>query len=275
MSRSHYNSLGENGASANGSRRGRSSRASASAAGIVAGLTTSIGEMTKYNNKLERALARIGTAADTSDFRDRLHDDRTSFTSLVKDLLESLRAAQPELDAKQFTRLQLQFEAQYKKYNKLQAQLDAKQRALLSAHLSDDGPSSSAYPTNGRDDGYGSTAGRVQQQVQEEEEEVTFTEWHHEEVVRRVEEIKAIEGEVAEVAELYKDLHALVHEQQEAIDVVSENVVEAKGQVEHAQVQLEAAATQQKKARTRKCCVALIVVACIAVAVVVLLLLRK
>ena len=220
------------------------------------------------------ALARLGTAADNAEFRDRLHDDQLAFNGLVKDTLSSVTEAKPELEPTQFTRLSLQFDAAYKKYQKLQTALDRKQKSLLAEHLADDHTSPTHSNGRGRGEGYGSTQGRVQQQVQEEEE-VVFTEWHHEEVVRRVEEIKAIEGEVAEVAELYKDLHLMVHDQQTGIDAVSENISTVKAKTEDAQVQLEGAQEHQKKGRTRKCCVAVIVIACIAVAVVVLLILKK
>ena len=201
----------------------------------------------------------------------------------MKATLSSVTEAKPELEPTQFTRLSLQFEAAYKKYQKLQTALDNKQKQLLAQHLDDDhtspthagGRRGRGEGEEGQGDGYGTTRGRVQQQAQEEEEEVVFTEWHHEEVVRRVEEIKAIEGEVAEVAELYKDLHSMVHEQQLGIDVVSDNIEQVRHKTEDAQVHLESAQEQQKKSRTKRCCVVVIIVACIAVGVVVVLILKK
>jgi t-SNARE complex subunit (syntaxin) len=256
---------------------------SATSASIILGLTTSIGELSRACNKLERSLAKLGTPGDNSHFRDVMHDDQISSSAHVKQLLSSLQEAKPLLDATQFTRLSLQLDAQYKRYQKLQQQIDAKQKTLLAQHshgaydADDDARTRLQSNGHGRQE-YGTTGQhqqQQQQQVQEEEEDVQFTEWEHEEVVRRVEEIKQIEGEVAEVAELYRDLHLMVNEQQEGIDIVTDNIETVKVKTEEAQEQLESAAGHQKKARTKKCCIGLAVIIAVAVAIVLVIVLHK
>ena len=258
---------------------------SSTSASIILGLTTSIGELSKACNKLERSLAKLGTPADNSHFRDVMHEDQISSSGHVKQLLSSLQEAKPLLDSTQYTRLSLQLDAQYRRYQKLQQQIDAKQKTLLAQHSNgtayDDDDARTRLHSNGHGGHEYGTTGQhqpqpqPQQQVQEEEEDVQFTEWEHEEVVRRVQEIKQIEGEVAEVAELYRDLHLMVNEQQEGIDLVTDNIESVKVKTEQAQQQLESAAVHQKKARTKKCCIAVVLVVAVIVAIVLVVVLNK
>jgi len=307
MSRRSYKQLDDK-ATADPSTSGRRTRGSRSAtnSALVLGLTTNIGELTKQTSKLERSLVRLGTANDNTNFRQRIQDDQHDTTQLVKSTIESLATAQPLLDGVQYKRLSLQFEQQYKRYTALTKQIDDKQKQLIS-HSQSQSQSHGAYQHNNingsssRQNGgsgghhynthstaddyrqpltsdtadyYGSQQ-QQQQQYEDSADDVVFTETEHEEIVRRVEEIKQIETEVAEVAQLYKDLHTLVNEQQTSIDVISENVESVAVKVEAADEQIVLASNNQRSARRSKCWVALIVVLVISAAIVVLLVLKK
>ena len=258
------------------------------------GLTTNIGELSKMCNKLERSLVRLGTVNDNAGFRQRIQDDQHDTNQLVKSTIESLSAAQPLLDSVQYKRLSLQFEQVYKKYTALTKQIDDRQKQVIQHsqshsqshasnskqngggggynHTSDDYRQPLASDTS---DYYGSTAGQQQQQYGEEVEDVVFTEMEHEEIVKRVEEIKQIETEVAEVAQLYKDLHVLVNEQQDSIDTISEHVEVVQQKVEQADEQIVIASDHQRSARRWKCCAALIVLVVISVLITVPLIVKK
>ena len=259
-------------------RRARAAQG-ASSSSLVLGLTTTLGELTKMCAKLERSLARLGTANDSAAFRQLIHKDQRDAQQLVKASIESLAAAQPLLDARQYKRLGLQFEQVHKKYTALTRQLDNKQQhsGAQSQHDGSYGQrNNTGYDdyrqplTSNSADYYSS-----QQQRRTAEDDVLFTETEHEEIVRRVEEIAHIESEVAEVATLYADLHALVGEQQTSIDTIGEHVEVVQHKVEAANVQIERASGHQRYARKWKCCTAVVVLLVISVAIVVLLVLKK
>ena len=302
MSRRSYKPLDDKASTATAVPGRRSRRGAGNNSALVLGLTTNIGELTKMCNKLERSLVRLGTANDNPGFRQLIQDDQHDTNQLVKATIESLATAQPLLDAVQYKRLSLQFEQVYKKFTALTKQIDDKQKQLISQSQSQQ--SSHAYDNNNNSgtskrNGYNTThySGHRQplttdistyyptpdpyhQQQQQQydsqlEGDVVFTEMEHDEIVKRVEEIKQIESEVTEVAQLYKDLHLLVNEQQGSIDIISENVVVVAEKVEAADEQISIASDSQRSARRWKCCTVLIVLIVVSVAIVVLLVLKK
>ena len=300
MPRRSYKQLDDKAAADSGASGRRARRANgASSAALVLGLTTNVGELTKMCNKLERSLVRLGTVNDNAGFRQRIVDDQHDTNQLVKATIESLSEAQPLLDGVQYKRLSLQFEQVYKKYTALTKQIDDRQKQLIShsqsqqsnAYQHDNGSKrvnngDGYYPTRNSDyhqpltsdtPDYYSTAGQQQSQQYEGgvEDDVVFTEMEHEEIVRRVEEIKQIEHEVAEVAVLYKDMHALVNEQQADIDVIERHVEVVQQKVEDGHEQLVIASEHQSRARNWKCCTALIVLLVIGAVIVVLLVLKR
>jgi len=84
------------------------------------------------------------------------------------------------------------------------------------------------------------------------------------EIARRHEHVLAIERDAQEIFEMYKELKGLVNEQQASIDIIDNNVQDAKAKVEQGHEQLVTAEEYQKKTRTRQCCILAIAVAVVA-----------
>jgi len=102
------------------------------------------------------------------------------------------------------------------------------------------------------------------------DQEFAFETYNEEELRARKEEIIQIERDVVEVAEMFKDLHVLVGEQQEHIDNIESNVESAREHTHQGHEELIQAEQYQKKARRKQCCILFIVLAVVGIIVLVL-----
>jgi len=239
----------------------------------VSELTSAIESIEKMNKKLERSLAKIGTTADNSEFRDRMHEDQNETTAKVKDLMTRIAGAKTTLDRPSYTRISIAFDREFKRFQKLQSQMDGKQAQVIqkvakkSGLTSDPSLLSSASSTPS----YGTQQPASPPMM---DDQIQFLEYDQEEIQRRTKEIRLIESEVSEVAEMYRDMHLLVNEQQESIDMIDQHVTSTKDKVENAAQQLTDAEDYQKKARKRKCCLLFVGLTVLGVFVLIMVLMN-
>jgi len=103
-----------------------------------------------------------------------------------------------------------------------------------------------------------------QQQLRDQNIDSQFLAYNEAEISRRHEHVLAIERDALEIFEMYKDLKALVNEQQGSIDIIDNNIQDAKAKTEQAHQELLQAEEYQKKARTKKCCIVFILLGVVA-----------
>jgi len=221
-------------------------------------LNDGITQLSKQNAKLERMLSRIGTAADDHHFRDTLNSEQQSGAALARRLLAALKAQTRTSSAGADTRQawMRKVEKEYKRFVKLAEQIDEKQKEQLRAASFKDG---SALSESGGD-------GQEQTQAFDS---IQFVKYDVEEIESRHTQIRAIEREVGELAEMFKDLATMVDEQQEHIDIIDQNIQATKDRVEEGMKELEQAETYQKKSRKKACCVLLSLLILIGVIVII------
>ena len=228
-------------------------------------------------------LAKIGTKADTPDFRDRMHSEQTASTTQVKSLMVLLKRLNADGgNTAVLQRLTTQFDREFKKFQALNNSMDQKQVRVIDAvkqnrkssgHGGADQYDEEDPLNSGNQRGYGersSNASQQQQQQQTQELDIQFIEYDIEELEKRQREIGQIEQDVLEVSEMYKDLQSMVHEQQENIDSIDASIVVAKEKTEAGHKELLAAEEYQKKSRKKKCCMLFIVLTVVAVVVVII-----
>jgi len=274
-----------------------------SRAGPNAEVAESIQELTKANQKLERMLAKIGTKADTPDFRDRMHAEQTGSTQLVKRIMgqfAQIRTAQMRDEEAGWSsangsaviaRLSKSFDREFHRFQNINAELDRKQVRVIQTlrnkqraeSIEGDNTTRRGYeerdPLNRTrqhmyaDGGYDQL--QDQDQMQAQELDIQFIEYDVEEMEKRSREIQGIESDVLEVSEMYKDLQNMVHEQQEHIDTIDSNILQARDKTEQAHQELLTAEEYQKKARKKKCCVLFLVTLIIAIIVVMIMVFNK
>jgi syntaxin 7 len=80
------------------------------------------------------------------------------------------------------------------------------------------------------------------QQLQRQEDDIEFNQALIEE---REDNIRAIEAEIVEINEMFRDLGTLVHEQGEQIDLIEANITKTKTTVEEGKEQLQSASKYQ------------------------------
>jgi hypothetical protein len=231
-------------------------------------------------------LAKIGTKADTPDFRDRMHLEQNASTALVKQLMVQLKRINREggSNSAVVTRLTTQFDREFRKFQSLNSSMDQKQVKVIEAVAQRKYSGGMGGGANGH--GYGGGAGydeedplnksshasyaqQQQQQQQSAAMDITFVEYDIEELEKRQREIGQIEQDVLEVSEMYKDLQLMVHEQQENIDSIDASIVQAKDKTEAAHIELLSAEEYQKKSRKKKCCLLFLILGIVAVVVII------
>ena len=92
---------------------------------------------------------------------------------------------------------------------------------------------------------------------------------HHDVLIAEREEgIREIQGQIAEVGEIFQDLAVLVNEQGDLVNDIESNIISSHGHTQQAGKELVKAASHQKSARNRMCMIAVIL--CIFLVVLVL-----
>lgn len=234
-------------------------------------------------------LAKIGTKADTPDFRDRMHLEQNASTALVKQLMVQLKRINRDggSNTAVVTRLTTQFDREFRKFQSLNNSMDQKQVKVIEAvaqrKYSGAGGAGNGYGGGAQYDeedplnrsAQTSYAAQQQQEQQQAAMDITFVEYDIEELEKRQREIGQIEQDVLEVSEMYKDLQLMVHEQQENIDSIDASIVQAKDKTEAAHIELLSAEEYQKKSRKKKCCLLFLILGIVAVVVIIVFIAKK
>lgn len=236
------------------------------------GANAEIGEMisslNKKNANLERLLNKIGSSGDTPEFRQSLTKARLEGKDLCKRIFEAIKAAQlsgradPE-QASVVKKLSKQFEAAGTKYKQIAEEIERKEQVIVDVMShSVQGRSSALEDDPSYSGGRMPAAGYGGQQYQsQEQEQDLYSRQQLDEVKRRAEGIRQIERDVNELGEMFVDLQSLVVQQGESLDLIENNVSNAKEETVAATEQLLQAEKYQKTARKRQCCLLFLVLA--------------
>jgi len=250
--------------------------------GENAEIAEKIQDLTKLNSKLERMLAKIGAKGDDQSFRNLMERQRISAKNLSREIMTALKNHHSS-DKQVFQKLTSQFQAALTNFNNINQEIEKKQNRVVQRM------SVSVASGNKRISAEAMTAetGRLldkqklsidsgqrsesqQQADQLLDQDFAFETYNEEELRARKEEIIQIERDVVEVAEMFKDLHVLVGEQQEHIDNIESNVESAREHTKQGHEELVQAEQYQKKARRKQCCILFIILAVVGIIVLVL-----
>merc|ERR1712017_24719 len=86
----------------------------------------------------------------------------------------------------------------------------------------------------------------------------------------REEGIREIQGQIAEVGEIFQDLAVLVHEQGDMVNDIESNIISSHGHTQQAGKELVKAAAHQKSARNRMCIIAVILLVFLIVLILIM-----
>eukprot|EP01084_Bolivina_argentea_P248898 416439_1 len=243
-----------------------------------------IQKLSRENKKLARYLKSIGTTSDTAEFRNNLRTEIHATTALVKSLLSSIQDLKQSEDSHntsiKLQRLEQQFLDKYTKLSSLTKSIKTK---LESTQPYQPNNKTNKIETNpflsnqSEIGGYDLSHVKMNNEsieyenhppIPKEEQEISLQQSqafipqfdsHLDELENREEAIHQMVDDLTELNSMYKDLHGLVYEQGEQIEVLSSNVEHAKDEVKSGVVHLDKAASHQRKYRKKMCIILMII----------------
>lgn len=224
-----------------------------------------LGQLTK---QLEQQKNLIGGIKDTTRTRNEIRVRREEGRKLVSTL--EVEVNEDNLLSHEYSKLLGAFETSSENFSQVDQSIESK---LAGAGP----PKKSSMPeselSSPNDDNWG--AGEIQKQEQQQSQFREFDEnIDHDNKLRKVkknkEDVDGVVQELTDLNQLQRDFNEITHSQQEEIDVMEENVTEAKENIEIGAVDVEQASTYQNSARKKQCCLATFFIICLAVLLIII-----
>lgn len=229
-------------------------------------ITRNISNINNGANLIEKAAKVIGTDRDNGQAGDKIHhvsQDTTKIVTATTRLLKQLGKRRLDRSQKlQIDKVTHDFQESLQRFQSLQKKATEKARDSSRKELQK--PKNTDWLDE--DDEPLIDEGRHKQLMAQEQvidDDLAL-------IQDREEQIRALEGDILDVNEIFRDLGAMVYEQGEQIDTIEANVEKAYTDVEQGTGQLQKAATYQKKARKKLCCLVLIFVIIAAVIAIII-----
>ncbi|KAI7866368.1 t-SNARE [Spinellus fusiger] len=234
-------------------------------------------------SSIERLVGFLGTARDTPDIRNKLHDVTEATRELIKDSTNDIKnlSQYPTQEGRKARQRKLEQQKLSKDFQKVMADFQKVQRISVSKQRE--------YVDKAK----ATTTALLQSQVALEEDQTSEQQVHvpFDDTQRRIQlqtldneieynevmiseregEIQGIEQGITELNEIFRDLGMLVNEQESGIQSIYGNVLNIAQNTRQAADELTVANRHQKNARKNMCCLLLIVtvVACVLALIVV------
>ncbi|GAA5813349.1 hypothetical protein MFLAVUS_006827 [Mucor flavus] len=219
---------------------------------------------------IERLVGFLGTARDTPDIRNKLHDVTEGTRELIKDTTADIKVLSQSqtTDPKKTRQRKLEQQKLSKDFQKVLAEFQKIQRisvskqreyvdkkkattAILQSQVDDDDPVQQEQQQLLQAD---DTQRRIQ--IEALDNEIEYNETL---ISEREGEIQGIEQGITELNEIFRDLGMLVNEQESGIQSIYGNVLNISQNTKQAADELTTANRHQKKARKNMCCLLLII----------------
>lgn len=232
---------------------------------------SNIQKITQNVSQIQRLVGSIGTAQDSPETRDRVHQLTHYTHQLAKEINIDLKSfahlhVSPSEQSKwkmQRDRYTEEFSNALTNFQTTQRTAAEKEKASVArarAHSSTKSPFDDEPQEDFTTPGFSQT-----KQVLQMEEDVDL-----DMIKERENAIKQLERDITDVNQIFKDLGMLVHEQGDMLDSIEANVETAQIQVYEGNKQLASASTYQSKARRKKCICVIILFVVIAVVAIIL-----
>ncbi|XP_053384911.1 syntaxin-12-like [Mercenaria mercenaria] len=231
-------------------------------------ITRNISSINNGANVIEKAAKAIGTDRDNGQAGDKIHhvsQDTAKTVTATTRLLKQLSKRRLDRSQKlQIDKVTHDFQESLQRFQSLQKKATEKVRDASRKEAQK--PKKSAWLDDEDDEPLIEDDSRRQQLMAQEQvidDDLAL-------IREREEQIRALEGDILDVNEIFRDLGAMVHDQGEQIDTIEANVEKAYTDVEQGTGQLSKAATYQKKARKKMCCLVLIFVIIAAIIAIII-----
>lgn len=244
-------------------------------------IATSIQKILQNVSSMQRMVNQFGTAQDSPELKQQLHQIRTYTQRLITDtnnLLNDLVNCKERHLKIQRDRLVDEFTAALNAFQKVQQKtVDLEKNAIRQArgaHVTLNKPPGSNHSSMGSSANYNNTSmfednfvsgqrGQTQEQLQEEIDLQAME--NQERTIRELEE------NIVSVNEIYKKLGTLVYEQGHNVDSIEASVEQTSVFVSEGVQQLKQASHYQNQARKKKLILALIAAAILALIILIII----
>uniref|UniRef100_A0A5S6QGC3 t-SNARE coiled-coil homology domain-containing protein n=1 Tax=Trichuris muris TaxID=70415 RepID=A0A5S6QGC3_TRIMR len=215
-------------------------------------VSSQIHKISQNVSSIQRMVSQLGTAQDSEQLRQKLHETQHLTHTLSQTTMESLRRLtslpQPSSLSEQRQwklqreRLTNDFSVVLNNFQAVQRLAAQKEKASVLRARADSGIE--GYPFE--DESQEVHAPVPQEKLQIEKNIDIQTIQEREQIIRQ------LESDIMDVNQIFKDLALLVHEQGEVIDSIEANVDSAQVQIDQGATQIHRAAQYQSKARRKK-----------------------
>lgn len=231
-------------------------------------ISTSVQKIYQNVSSMNRMVNQVGTAQETPEIRQQLHQIRTYTQQLIKDTDASFKdivnckdrhlKIQRDRLVDEFTAALTAFQAVQKKTVELEKNAVRQSKAHISIPKPPSNKTNNSYSDSPFENNFVDNRGQTQAQQQQEEIDLQALE-EQERTIRELEE------NIVGVNEIYKKLGALVYEQGQTIDSIEASVENASVFVTDGTDQLRRASHYSNQARKKKLILALILAVIVAV----------
>ncbi|KAL3842188.1 hypothetical protein ACJMK2_020230 [Sinanodonta woodiana] len=225
-------------------------------------------------NSIDRAMKIIGTDKDSPQLRDKIHETSQDTNTVISETTKLIKRLSSMTQANKQQKLKLDrirndFQECIQRFSTLQKKAADKVKKTVSLHK----PSERPEPKDTA--GWLDDDDQTRLVAQEEKRQQLLVQ---DQIIdddlalirEREEQIRALEADVLDVNEIFRDLGAMIHQQGEQIDTIEANVEQAYTHVEEGTEQLNKAAAYQKSSRKKLCCLAIIFVIIAAIIAIIL-----
>merc|ERR1739848_377641 len=243
-------------------------------------LQSRVFQFTTSVTRFQKQVALLGTRRDTQDQRLKINALGKSIKELAKDISETLKTS---AEAQANTKLVQDFQQVLKEYQRVYRTCLDKMSNTMPQVDSSSNARGRRRNRGGNGNGNGGLMQRDGMRGGDEGQELVEAERmetqllldnqidHHDVLISEREDgIREIQGQIAEVGEIFQDLAVLVNEQGDMVDDIEANIISTSGHTSEANKQLVKAAKHQKSARKQLCMLSFILIVVLVVIVMAL-----
>jgi len=205
-------------------------------------------QLTKAYRNIATEMNSLGTQNDTTLFRQKLQKDIKEASVLCKQTRQSLEELEANgMAPNQLNKLKEQFSKEVDKFQELTEQITLKEKEFKPQTVA-------SYQQNMESSLLNQNQSYPNQQQQQQQQESQFiVHMENSDLERREEQTYQMLDDLQQLNDMFKDLHQIVHEQDEPLQQLSNNVQQVHDQVSSGVVHLEKAEEYQKSYRKTMC----------------------
>jgi len=230
-------------------------------------ISSQIQEISKNVTSIQRMVGQLGTAQDSEQIRQKLHESQHYTNTLSHEtmkLLKTLTNLPSPTDSTeqrqwklQRDRLTNEFSTVLNNFQSAQRTAASKEKAIMAKARAD-----SLHEDEGGVAAHAAGPPRLQLQLEQQVDIQILQE--------REQALRQLESDIVDVNQIFKDLALMVHEQGEMIDSIEANVDSAVVHVDQGATNVQRAAQYQEKARRKRCCIIIVGVVILLVIILIL-----